>query len=336
VVLEPEGPDSRSIYLNGVSNSMPEDIQLAMVRTIPGLESVVFLRPGYAIEYDFVPPRQLRASLESRPAAGLFLAGQINGTSGYEEAAVQGLLAGINAARGVRSLAPLVLGREEAYAGVLVDDLVTRGTDEPYRMFTSRAEHRLLLGVDTAEERLLAHGHRLGLVPAARMKRFRESRKRRDRARVFLAATRIRPGDGLADEAEKVFGIRLTRPATLEELLRRPGATLDGPRSPLDLEPLHSLGRHDRRLLYYHVKYAGYIERERRAAERAAALEGRCLPEDLDYEQIAGLKKEAALRLSRIRPETLGAAGRLPGVNPADVMAIRIHLEKRRRQGSRR
>jgi tRNA uridine 5-carboxymethylaminomethyl modification enzyme len=328
LVLEPEGPESDSIYLNGLSNSMPETVQLEMVHAIPGLERAEILRPGYAIEYDFAPPEQLRRSLETRAVRGLFHAGQVNGTSGYEEAAAQGLIAGVNAVLGLDGRDPLVLGRAEAYAGVLVDDLVTLGTAEPYRMFTSRAEHRLLLGADTAEQRLLEKGAALGLVPAARLARFRESETRVAAAREQLKTMVVKPESGVADQLEAAFGFRPSRPASLEELLRRPGASLDGKASPLDIEQLAGLGRRERRRLFYAIKYEGYIERELREAKRAAAHEGRPIPADLDYAAVPSLKKEAVEKLSALRPETIGLAGRVPGVTPADLVAIRIHLQQ--------
>ena len=331
LVLEPEGPESRSIYLNGLSNSMPEAVQQEMVRAIPGLERAEILRPGYAIEYDFVPPEQLRPSLETRVVRGLFHAGQINGTSGYEEAAAQGLIAGINAVLGLGGKGDsLVLGRAEAYAGVLVDDLVTLGTAEPYRMFTSRAEHRLLLGIDTTEARLLHHGARLGLVPGERLRRYEESEKRVCAARTRLRSLVVKPDSDLAGKVFAAYGFRLSRPATLEELLRRPGAGLDGGTSPLDIEPLSGLSRQERRRLYYAIKYEGYIERETREAGKAAEMGERRLPDDIDYREVPSLKREAAEKLDRLRPETYGLASRVPGVTPADLVAIRVHLKQKR------
>jgi tRNA uridine 5-carboxymethylaminomethyl modification enzyme len=303
VFVEPEGLDTHEVYLNGISTSLPEDVQEQVVRSIPGLERAEVLRWGYAVEYDMFPPTQLRPSLESKAVAGLFFAGQVNGTTGYEEAAAQGLLAGCNAARLVAGQPPLVLGRGAAYAGVLVDDLVTRGTDEPYRLFSSRAEHRLALRHDTADARLTPIGRALGLVDDARWARFERKRAALETARAAVAL----------------------RPA-LVQAMRRPGAALD--ELAADVPAVQALAAPLRGLLEVELRYAGYVEREAEAVERQRTLEATPLPAELDYAAVLGLPREAREKLARVRPASLGQAGRVPGVNPSDLTVLRIHLRR--------
>jgi len=306
--LEPEGRHTREIYVNGISTSLPRDVQDAMIRLVPGLERAVIMRYGYAVEYDYCPPDQLAATLETRQVAGLHLAGQINGTTGYEEAAAQGLVAGANAALAVAGREPLVVGREEAYLGVLIDDLVTRGVDEPYRMFTSRAEHRLALRHDNADRRLTPIGARLGLVDHERTARLAAKLAGIEATRATLAAHRL---DGI----------------TLGDLLKRPEFRWDdcvAARPELATVPREVAGQ-----VVTDIRYAGYLALERGRIERQAGFAGRLIPEGLDYAAVRHLRAEAREQLARIRPRTFGQAGRVRGVTPADLALVLVHLEGR-------
>ena len=340
VFIEPEGLASTEVYPNGISTSLPFDVQQDFVRSIAGFERAEITRPGYAIEYDFFDPRDLHRSLETRTVGGLFFAGQINGTTGYEEAAAQGLLAGINAARRVRAQSPWVPARSEAYIGVLVDDLTTRGTTEPYRMFTSRAEHRLLLREDNADERLTPQGRAMALVDDARWAFFEAKQRAIGAERARLAAWRVRPGDvPQAWTARVLAGVPLARDASALELLRRPGIghadllELAGPAAPQQA-PVEGTG--DPRLapqvslaLEVEASYTGYIERARGEIERARSHESLALPDDLDYRALAGLSNEIRQKLVEARPATLGQAARMPGVTPAAVSILLVHLKRR-------
>lgn len=313
VYLEPDGLDTDEVYPSGLSTSLPAEVQQAFLRTIPGLEAVEILRPGYAIEYDYVPPRQTRGSLESRAARGLFLAGQINGTSGYEEAAAQGLLAGINAARGVAGRPPVVVGRREGYLGVLVDDLTTVGTDEPYRMFTSRAEHRLVLREDNADLRLSRLGYEVGLLDADRYRQV-EARRAAVRAEVRrLEATPLRGGAGGKG------------PSTLATFLRRPETRYEDLR-PHDPEPSRRVDGRSGETVALDLKYQGYVERVDRRLAEAAARDTVEIPEGFRFEGLAGLSTEVREKLAAHRPRTLGQAGRISGVTPAAVEVLWVHL----------
>jgi tRNA uridine 5-carboxymethylaminomethyl modification enzyme len=325
IFLEPEGLESMEIYPNGVSTSLPPDVQLAFLRTIEGLEQVEIMRPGYAIEYDYVDPIQLTPALETKEVAGLFHAGQINGTSGYEEAAAQGLLAGINAALRVRGDEPLVLRRDQAYIGVLIDDLVNLGTIEPYRMFTSRAEYRLLLREDNADQRLTETGYRLGLATEARWLQYERKLEQLGRGRDRLLKVRLAPSDR---QALSELGLgELKNGASLEELLRRPEITID---ALLFLDPeLAGLPVEVLDQLEISAKYAGYIERQLEQVERFRRTEEVAIPAAFDYDAVSGFSIEVRDKLKRVRPLTLGQAARIPGVTPAAIGILAVHLRRR-------
>lgn len=327
VFVEPEGFDVPEVYLQGVSTSLPLDVQVAMVRTLPGLERAEILRPGYAVEYDYVVPTQLDRTLAVTSLPGLFLGGQINGTSGYEEAAAQGLLAGLNAARHAGGQPGVEIGRDQGYLGVLVDDLVTRGTSEPYRMHTSRAEYRLLLRQDNSDERLTPLGHSIGLVCSERWRVFGEKQ-----AAVHAEEQRLR-GRRLNGAESEELGARLETPirpgTTLEEVLRRPHVTLGALRS---WEAAAKLAPRVAEQVEIRVKYAGYIQRQRDEVARFRRMEDRVLPE-LAYAEIPSLSMEAREKLSRARPRTLGQASRLPGISPADIACLLVALRHRQPDG---
>jgi tRNA uridine 5-carboxymethylaminomethyl modification enzyme len=325
IFLEPEGLDCAEIYPNGVSTSLPPDVQLGFLRTIPGLEQVEIMRPGYAIEYDFVDPGQLLPTLETKDIPNLYHAGQINGTSGYEEAAAQGLLAGINAALRVQGQSPLVIGRDQAYLGVLVDDLVTLGTNEPYRMFTSRAEYRLLLREDNADQRLTALGHTIGLVTPERWGRFLTKQAAIVSGRERLRTVRISPADRVA--ATRLGLGELQNGLTLEECLRRPEVHIN---DLLFLDVLLAgLGADVLEQLEIGTKYEGYIRRQWDQVERFRRTEDVSIPAQFNFQEVMGLSAEVREKLHRHRPQTLGQAARTPGVTPAAIAILSVWLRRK-------
>ena len=327
VFVEPEGLETVEYYPNGLSTSLPLDVQLAMLRTIEGLEKVEITRPGYAIEYDFVPPTQLYPTLETKKVGNLFLAGQINGTTGYEEAGALGLMAGINAALRSSGREGFILGRDEAYIGVLIDDLVTRGVDEPYRMFTSRAEHRLFLREDNADLRLTEKGYAIGLVSRERYSAVREKRTKIEETHSIMKSIRLTPSRETNQRLQEsgLEGIR--NPVTLEELLKKPGCLFQ------DITGL------EKRLLgveediayqvELNVKYRGYADRQLDMVKRSKRLDDQKIPSGIEYEEVSGLSREMVEKFSRIRPFSLGQASRIPGVTPASITALLIHFKKK-------
>jgi len=340
IFVEPEGLATHEVYPNGISTSLPFDVQCEFVHTIRGFENAHLTRPGYAIEYDFFDPRDLSGSLETRVLEGLYFAGQINGTTGYEEAAAQGLIAGINAALKLRGREPWTPKRSEAYLGVLIDDLVTRGTREPYRMFTSRAEHRLLLREDNADLRLTPLGRELGLIEDERWELFLARQRAAAQEIARLEQTRLRPAEVPAEWAQRVLKAPLAREATALELLRRPEVSYDalleiaGP--PAWLAAGADGAAIDDRLppqvrtqIEVHARYAGYIERAHEEIDRTRRNEETVLPPDLDYARLTGLSHEVRQRLTEVRPATLGQAARIAGVTPAAVSILLVHLKKR-------
>lgn len=327
--LEPEGLHTNEVYVQGMSTSMPMDVQLKFLRTIPGLENACVMRAGYAIEYDCIDPTQLKPSLEFKKIHGFFSAGQANGTSGYEEAAAQGLIAGINAAMLVKGEEPLILKRSDAYIGVLIDDLVTKGTSEPYRIMTSRAEYRLLLRQDNADARLTPLGRRVGLVKDDRWERFAKKQDAIRKAMETLEKFVINPTQDILHVLKEAGIEPIRNAASLYELLRRPNVTYDALCALFHLEPLE---KDVKQQVEISIAYEGYIQKQLEQVERMEKLEAKLLPEDIDYAAVPSLRDEGREKLAKIRPRSVGQASRISGVSPADVSVLLVWLEQQRRQ----
>lgn len=329
VFLEPEGLTTDEIYAQGLSTSLPIDVQMKMYRTVPGLESVQIMRPAYAIEYDCIDPLELKQSLESKKIEGLFFAGQINGSSGYEEAAGQGLIAGINAAQYIKGEPPLVLDRSQAYIGVLIDDLTTKGTNEPYRMMTSRAEYRLLLRQDNADMRLTEIGYKIGLVSQRRYDFYMKKKENVEKEIRRLKNVFLSPTDEVIEYLEKKGSAAIKSGVSLYDLLKRPEITYE------DLEVLEGrvseLNRQEKEQVQVMIKYKGYIDKQIKQARQFKKMENKLLPEDISYSEIPGLRIEAQQKLDKIRPRSIGQASRISGVSPADISVLLVYMEKMRR-----
>jgi len=326
IFVEPEGLETHEIYPNGISTSLPFDIQCQLVQSMLGFENAVIIRPGYAIEYDYFNPIDLKSSLETKHMNALFFAGQLNGTTGYEEAAAQGLIAGLNAARLVKGQESWCPGRDEAYMGVMIDDLITRGTQEPYRMFTSRAEYRLILREDNADLRLTEKGRELGLVDDTRWHAFEQKREAIAQLQTELGKKWVRVGTDEAQKAESLWGKELKKEASMMSLLRRPEVDVD---SLLDFAEIEDVNEQVARQVAIQAKYAGYIDRQQTEINRTKRYNHLKLPSDQDYSNVSGLSNEVSEKLKLQKPETLGQASRIPGITPAAISLLLVHLKKK-------
>ena len=329
--VEPVGLDTEEMYIQGMSSSLPEDVQIALYHTIPGLEHAEFTRPAYAIEYDCIEPSNLKLSLEYKGIDGLFMAGQINGTSGYEEAACQGLIAGINASRKIDNKEPLILDRSQAYIGVLIDDIVTKGTNEPYRMMTSRAEYRLLLRQDNADLRLTPIGHEIGLISDERYKKFEDKRENIKKEIERLKKLVVKPEEKVNDLLKEAGTSILTNGTKMSELLKRTELTYDMLE---EIDPDRpKLTRQEKEEVEIQIKYEGYIKLQEAQVEKFKKLETKLLPEDLDYETLKGISLEARQKLNKFKPRSIGQASRISGVSPADVSVLLVYMQQRNKKG---
>lgn len=328
--VEPEGLDTKEMYVQGMSSSLPYEVQIQMYHTMIGLENVEIMRPAYAIEYDCIDPTDLKSSLEYRNIKNLFFAGQVNGSSGYEEAAAQGLVAGINAVMSIKGKEPLILDRSEAYIGVLIDDLVTKGTNEPYRMMTSRAEYRLILRQDNADERLTEKGYELGLVKEERYKKFKEKQEQIEEEINRIKNVKLTPKPEVNKYLESIGSVPLKMPLSIYELIKRPEISYD------NIEYLDSerpkLCKEIKNYIETIIKYEGYISKQSKQIEQFKKLENKSLNENIDYSEISGLRNEAKQKLDRIKPKSIGQASRISGVSPSDINVLLIYLEQKRRK----